>query len=518
MKSFTLTHLSRWFLLAAYITLPPVLSAASVLVEDISPGGYLNNGDATKVVTSGDSVFTAWIEGDPPNAVLKVGRIDGDGSQISTTVRTGIMNDEFHVMPSIAIDKDGYIHVTADMHYHDWVYYISDAPYDVSSFTQYAFGNPRCPPGRAITYPEFTTDTNGELYLAFRMHISSAPPYPYGSDPGNIGGGLARYDMETQTWTWIGGLGTDPAFPSGAGDESPTLFWHSSGSLGGWYQQPTVRVFFDSSNRMHAIGTLGVTEVPRTWNGATHLLYAYSDDGGVTFHKVDGSPISSLPLTVDNATVIVDRTAQADLETSARIGAFAPDAPVVSVNYGGARYSYKWDSSGASWVAVTPPDVMAGVYTRRNGEGIYLRPYNGVYRTLDGGDTFELINHGLSYAHGSESIDYDFYIKTGHVRWQRIGNTSHDVSIVTLYSGPVPPVVPMVTLVMASGSDPQLSFTTQSGFTYQLQKSTTDLGPGSFSDVAGQSVTGEDGVEKSLSDPAGNPAPGNAVFYRISVN
>lgn len=412
-----------------------MLKATEVAVHTISSGGYLNRGVQTKVVTVGDTAYTAWIEGDPPNAVLKAGALVEDGTMTATIIRTGIMDDEFHVCPSIAIDKDGYLHVTADMHNDDWRYYISDAPYDVGSFTQYSPGDPRCPPGGAITYPEFFTDANGELYLAFRMRISNSPPYPYGSDPGNIGGALARYHTETRTWTWIGGLGSDPAFPSGAGDESPPLFWHSSGSYGGWYQQPRVRVFFDANNRMHAIATLGVTAVDRTFDGATHLLYAYSDDAGQTFHRVDGTPVGSLPLTVDNATVVVDRTVEADLETSARIGAFGTGVPVVSYSYAGVNYSKKWDSQTASWVPVSPPNVMAGIYTRRNGEGVYFRPYYGLYRTTISGLFFNNVPHGLVYGAGSESVDYEYYCETGHFRWQMTNSTTFEVSIVTMYTG-----------------------------------------------------------------------------------
>lgn len=68
-------------------------------------------------------------------------------------------------------------------------------------------------------------------------------------------------------------------------------------------------------------------------------------------------------------------------------------------------------------------------------------------------------------------------------------------------------------LVIATGTDPQISFPTENGQTYQLQKS-LDLSPGSWADVLGQSVVG-DGLEQTLSDPSGNPSGGQKAFYRV---
>lgn len=426
-----------WVGLSAWIL---ATEGSGVPVEEalIGLGGDLNAGASSKCASALGVLYTAWIEGEYPDAELKVGKRDAEGNLSEMVVRTGIQNDPYHVMASIGMDEEGYLHVTGDMHNQDWVYYISDAPYDISGFTQYSAGDSRCPPGHAITYPEYFNDAKGVLYLAFRMRISVTPPYPYGSDPGNIGGAVARYDAGTRTWRWIGGLSSHEAFPRGAGDESPPLFWHPSGGVGGWYQQPKVRLFFDASNRMHAVATIAATaqtDPARTWNGASHVLYAYSDDGGDTFFRVDGTPTGALPLTIWNATVVVDRSVEADVETTARVGAFASDSPVISYNYGGGRYALKWVSTEGKWVEVAPPSVADGIYTRRNGEGIFFRPYFGVYRTRDAGDSFDAIGHGLSYAHGNESVDEAYYIKTGHVRWQRMAQTHKETSVVTMETG-----------------------------------------------------------------------------------
>ncbi|MGC9450105.1 MAG: glycosyl hydrolase family 28-related protein [Oceanipulchritudo sp.] len=87
--------------------------------------------------------------------------------------------------------------------------------------------------------------------------------------------------------------------------------------------------------------------------------------------------------------------------------------------------------------------------------------------------------------------------------------------LIGMEQGVVTWVSPVV-ITVAMGVNPELSFATENGKTYQLQKSTS-MGAGSWSNVAGQSVPG-DGTVKVLSDPAGNPGSGQKAFYRVVVN
>lgn len=75
------------------------------------------------------------------------------------------------------------------------------------------------------------------------------------------------------------------------------------------------------------------------------------------------------------------------------------------------------------------------------------------------------------------------------------------------------PALPALTLVL--DPYPKVSFPSADGPVYQLQKS-GDMSPGSWVDVAGQSVVG-DGTEKTLSDPAGGPPGEFRAFYRLEV-
>lgn len=79
----------------------------------------------------------------------------------------------------------------------------------------------------------------------------------------------------------------------------------------------------------------------------------------------------------------------------------------------------------------------------------------------------------------------------------------------------VPIPAPEIEIAVAAGTDPEITFLSELGGTYQLQKS-PDLSAESWSDVAGQSVVG-DGTEKTLSDAGALSGPSKA-FYRVTVN
>ncbi|MGC9453191.1 MAG: LamG domain-containing protein [Oceanipulchritudo sp.] len=75
----------------------------------------------------------------------------------------------------------------------------------------------------------------------------------------------------------------------------------------------------------------------------------------------------------------------------------------------------------------------------------------------------------------------------------------------------VPLLQPVVTGVVDTGTNVEVSFETVSGLNYQLQVSTDLSG---WSDVAGQSVAG-DGSVQTLVDPS--PTSGEKAFYRVRV-
>jgi hypothetical protein len=116
-------------------------------------------------------------------------------------------------------------------------------------------------------------------------------------------------------------------------------------------------------------------------------------------------------------------------------------------------------------------------------------------------DVENTATHTISGSPASTWLDMTHFIfslggdEAGTIDEIRIGTT---IQTVTPLCGPVTTAPGMIDIVVATGVDPQISFMTETCGTYQLQKS-PDLSPESWTDVAGQSVSG-DGTQKTLSD------------------
>ncbi|MDF7822664.1 tandem-95 repeat protein [Pontiellaceae bacterium B12227] len=199
----------------------------------------------------------------------------------------------------ISVDKDGYIHIAGDMHnFPDFegtkdylpmryfnshcLYWRSDNPGDISSFSFKGDDPTTCPQGYGFTYLQFHKDLNGELYFSSRG---------FQGDPAKMirrAQVTSRYDAENGTWSIVGGKAFEP-------DGYDVTFWEDNAEGGGSYVKMFADLCFDRQNRMHiATGILNYdAEIVReVWAVLTDLLYLQSDDGGVTMKKPDGSVVS----------------------------------------------------------------------------------------------------------------------------------------------------------------------------------------------------------------------------------
>jgi|GEM_PF-1072836 len=185
----------------------------------------------------------------------------------------------------IAADRAGYIHVSGDMHTRDDMgYWRSNKPEDVSSFTQIewedkALGTPlRCPISEHTTFPHFNKGRTGQLFYGAYQSAYVVP--------------LCSYDETTKLWTSLGGRKTKK------GEEIISLAWREGIS----YTRPTDKGGFggtsftpvwDSNNRLHMV--IGILDKDTYGKHppavGTSILYVYSDDGGKTVHRADGTPV-----------------------------------------------------------------------------------------------------------------------------------------------------------------------------------------------------------------------------------
>jgi hypothetical protein len=216
----------------------------------------------------------------------------GGAAQIFPLMPGHVTGADPHRFYAIAADAQGYIHVSGDMHSSGHVkHWISKRPEDISEFVYTSgLGEKKRPQGLNVTYPHFFRSPDGVLYHSIRC-----------ADP-VWGLGLSVLDVKTQTWTM---LGAD--VPAGElegkrerkkTNGKPMTAWEDNGEGGNFsYTQPHAAIRWDKNRRMHLAFTLLNENTPSSQgrHTASDVLYAWSDDGGKTFHRGDGSAIQ-LPM------------------------------------------------------------------------------------------------------------------------------------------------------------------------------------------------------------------------------
>lgn len=278
-------------------------SETTTAVEEMSAAvsTYNQGGFNTPVASADGYIYWAYIADNGADRELRLKQKRPDGTVQTVTLRTGVSADNYHVTPSVGIDRNNRIHVTGDMHVSAWAYYHSNAAHDISSFTM------RTPPGgNRVSYPAFWHDRGGQLFLTFRHVVSGDNSTVEG---GSSAGALARYAEGSGgawgSYTMLGGTNYTPPRSSGAGPT--TLFWTNQGPQDlRFYQghQPTVA--FDANNRMHVSTVLYDDSCPTINQGCSHVLYAYSDDGGNTFRNAAGTVLAAPIGLGSNATAMFD--------------------------------------------------------------------------------------------------------------------------------------------------------------------------------------------------------------------
>jgi hypothetical protein len=377
-------------------------SNKTLIINHTGDCSLVNEGDTYTSITTGNdgSIYSAWIDKDLGMRVLQ---IKSDGSKSEVVVRKNIQEDNYHVKPAIAVDKDGRIHVAGDMHNDAWVWYRSNIANDIKSgFLQLI------PPGNGITYPQFFKDKNNELYVTFRHKVKDAPnQWTQGSN----GGGIIKYQTDG-TFVLLGGENHGL---------QKTLVWSETDGAGTArnYQKPSLRLFFDVNNRMHLVCNLINEDAPETSNINTHVLYAYSDDGGKTWKKLGGVNITKLPMTVTTMSTLVYRS-QNDIVAGSHIGADLNGNPIVGWIDGTGNHLRRFN--GKEWTNILPEGGSPSeFYMSRNGEICVMRPYQGVYISNDNGANYAKYNFSPNIANvapNNQIFDREFYIQTGSIRFQ----------------------------------------------------------------------------------------------------
>lgn len=240
------------------------------------------------LTTVGDYQFTSYYHSD---GKLLVGRRNVvKNPKVWTLLRTqftSININDAHNVSSLAIDGDGFLHIAWGVHANPLLYtrstasLLNDDPMRLIGANE---GNAGCladaiPLQNApVTYPEFYNIPNsGDLLLTYRTGHS-----------GNGEFQLVRWDNATKSWSGI--------HASQAPDDEDPQPWIDDNYSGDALPNVSAyynKLVFDAKRRFHVTwswrtggdSTTGFKDYQSNHN----LMYAYSDNEGVDWHRSDGS-------------------------------------------------------------------------------------------------------------------------------------------------------------------------------------------------------------------------------------
>lgn len=308
-------------------------------------------------------------------------------------VRGYCLSPNNHKTWEIAVDRAGYIHVSGDMHTHmDQGYWRSNKPEDVSSFTQIKWekkppGNPlKCPVSRSTTFPHFWKDRKGQLFWSAQQSSNFLP--------------FCSYDETTKLWTSRGG-------PKPIKGGEICLAWtkgasHDPTNPKSRFSASSFGAVWDTKNRLHMV--IGMLDKDTFGSHppavGTSILYAYSDDGGKTVHRADGTRIqypiraSSGPK-ANQGDIILEEMSAPDNKWLNRHGGIyldKADRPMIAVNsYTTGRHYYrleagKWvEHPGGKGLEARSPDPKSLI------DALHLRVWKKRYDKNYFRDTGELV-------------------------------------------------------------------------------------------------------------------------------
>ena len=332
-----------------------------------------------------------------------VGSISEKGEVRERELEPGYsVTDDGHNEFSIGVDKEGFLHIAGDMHNNRFRYWRSKAPASIAGFHK-LFDDI---PNTTFSYYSFHRDQNDELYLTAR--IQALDKYYV---RGGRGVGLFKYDLASKRWRARGAL------PNAKNAMHPVIFWQDSGQEGGSYQMYKTDIAFDKNNRMHISFTLNADNAKHRHN---YAVYAYSDDGGITFQRSDNT-ILTLPLSLEQRSATPDVLAgykNADLSEHASVFYDSANRPAVYFAKDGATYYRFLD-------AVEGVSKWSDPILIRTGECERCRPFYSEY------DSRFYISDGAQLYHGNALGEpmRQVRLPAPILRWERTlsssANTAH---------------------------------------------------------------------------------------------
>ncbi|WP_456866679.1 BNR repeat-containing protein [Galbibacter sp. BG1] len=240
----------------------------SLKVEESVVGlGWSNNSVNTvvfrnsAVVSTNEYQFTAYYNPEG-YLILAKRRLNSNTWKIKKTAYKGNVKDAHNTI-SIAMDADGFLHVSWDQHNTKLRYARSKFPLELELTEELSMTGLQ---EDKVTYPEFHNLPNGKLLFCYRSGESGR---------GNMV--INSYDVETNKWTQLQNNLLD-------GEEKRSAYWQTA---------------------IDSLGNIHLSWVWReTWDVSSNhdMCYAISKDGGITWEQSNGKKYE-LPITQETAEI-----------------------------------------------------------------------------------------------------------------------------------------------------------------------------------------------------------------------
>ena len=182
------------------VSMPPYEIAETMEITEV-PSGFPVG---FSLLTAGTSQYVAYYDKDHR---MTVASRTLDSNKWQYQILPTAVGWDSHNYITMALDRDGHLHVSGNMHCVKLIYFRTQVPADITTLKRYPMT------GKAedrATYPKFLTDQNGELIFNYRN--------------GGSGNGMRiynKYDRQTRTWSrlldkpLLDGQGKRNAYPAG---------------------------------------------------------------------------------------------------------------------------------------------------------------------------------------------------------------------------------------------------------------------------------------------------------------
>ncbi len=410
---------------------PAVSGIGGVIVDEDAHEWNTASWDQEKIVTVGRYQYSIYWDAD---LHLVLARRNLDTNAIDTLRFPDRLEpdqqDDQHRSTQLGVSvADGRLHVTYDHHVDELNYrrsvanFLSDPP---KNLTRAQFSEPldlaaRHRENRNVTYVRMFNDPEGTLYASYRVGEA---------DSGDTL--LHRYDPRATAWTRVGRLFAregEYALPDGRASRLRNAY--------------TNGFAFDARGRLHVVWTWRERAPRLVGFVANHdLSYAYSDDGGVTWHNDSGRRVADLsrddPISIDDPGLVVlpapvgswllnQGTLALDVDAQPHIFASMSTVETFKQDEADRRYLHVWRESEGTWqrswvddttVRDAPPPVRGDIVVTPDNDVVLLFAVDGTLFTArataaaDWSD-WQFSALGGAYASGEVSVDLERFAAEG---------------------------------------------------------------------------------------------------------